>query len=197
MQRPFLPLASFLLDARAMRDEDKRGASARFTRDALLTVVVAGLLGGCGSNIGDPCASNIDCSPLGDRFCDTAPPGGYCTQQDCDVNSCPGNSVCIRFFTALATEPCHPLELLLPSDCPHDREVCVCDLTIDGVCQGSGHCAPLSSEERWCQARCGHDGDCRGGYECRETGTSGAEPVPTFDMTTGMPAKFCAPTGLQ
>jgi hypothetical protein len=156
-----------------------------------LVVALAAAVG-CGHNIGDPCASNVDCSPAGDRFCDTGSLGGYCTQENCDVNSCPGDSVCIRFFTAIASEKCtiDPKTHLSP-DCGQD-ERCVSDManTVEG------HCAPNSSEHRWCQARCSNNGDCRAGYECRQTGTAGAEPVPTYDMSLGTPAKFCAPTGL-
>jgi hypothetical protein len=161
---------------------------------------------GCGHNIGDPCQTNVDCSPAGDRFCDTGSLNGYCTQENCDVNSCPGNSVCIRFFTALMNEPClfDPCSRL-SSGCRSD-ERCVTDLAIspnacvnlnDTTLEPNGHCAATSSEHRWCQARCSHSGDCRTGYECRRTGTAGAEPVPTFDMGLGEPAKFCAPTGLS
>ena len=32
------------------------------------------LVAGCGAKIGDSCRTNIDCSPLGDRFCDLASP---------------------------------------------------------------------------------------------------------------------------
>jgi hypothetical protein len=145
---------------------------------------------GCGHNIGDPCQTNVDCSPAGDRFCDTASPGGYCTQENCDVNSCPGNSICIRFFTALADEKCSATQ-----PCRSD-ERCVRD-GIDPTQPDSGHCAPSSTERRWCQARCAHDSDCRSGYECRHTGTLGAEAVPTFDMSSGESASFCAPTGIS
>jgi len=149
------------------------------------------LIAGCGHNIGDSCQTNVDCSPQGDRFCDRAPPGGYCTQENCDINSCPGNSVCIRFFTPL-NEPCRPSDS--PTICKSD-ERCVCDQTTSAGCvDDKGHCAPSSSEHRWCQARCSSDGDCRSGYQCRQTGTFGAEAVPTFDLGTPS-AKFCAPTG--
>jgi hypothetical protein len=149
---------------------------------------------GCGHNIGDPCQNNVDCNPLGDRFCDTASPGGYCTQENCDNTSCPGNSVCIRFFTPLADESCTVNSATTGQGCRPD-ERCVCDFSSGGQCRSSvGHCAPTATERRWCQARCSNNSDCRSGYECRETGTFGAEPVPTFDdMSGGESAKFCAP----
>jgi hypothetical protein len=154
---------------------------------------------GCGHNIGDPCQNNVDCNPLGDRFCDIASPNGYCTQENCDVNSCPGNSVCVRFFTPVASEPCDPTAEPRSSTCRAD-ERCVCDHTLNGACVvNSGHCASNATERRWCQARCSNNGDCRSGYECRETGTLGAEPVATFDDmgSIGRPAKFCAPSGIS
>ncbi len=157
------------------------------------------LVAGCGSKIGDSCKTNIDCSPLGDRFCDTAPPNGYCTQEDCGSTTCPSEAVCIRFFTAVADEPCtvgDPTLGISQGTCTNPDERCVCDVTDDnGTClnNGNGHCAPSSTERHWCQRTCSSDSDCRDGYECRRTGTFGAEPIPTFDNTKGIPAKFCAP----
>jgi hypothetical protein len=152
----------------------------------------------CGHNVGDPCSTNVDCSPLGDRFCDTSAPGGYCTIDGCDVSTCPGNAVCIRFFTPILDEPC---ELnMTPNGCrPSER--CVCDSSVNGVCpmgtpdHPTAHCAPETSERRWCQKGCSVDSDCRPAYQCRQTGTLGAEPVPSGDLASGTPAKFCAPQG--
>ena len=70
----------------------------------------------------------------------------------------------------------------------------------------SAHCAPESSERRWCQRRCEKSSDCRfeQGYECRSTGGGGAEPVPRdFDVDAGVavgdgvPKKFCVPSGVN
>lgn len=171
-------------------------------------LVVALGFAACGHNVGDSCKSNVDCSPLGDRFCDTAPPGGYCTIENCDINTCPSEAVCIRFFTPLQNEPCHPRTATSPleqADCPYPDERCVCDNSVNGQCVSVdtddppgqqrlfGHCAPSSTERRWCQKKCSNRGDCRDGYRCVETGSGGAEAVPTFDLGTGKPAKFCAP----
>jgi hypothetical protein len=159
-----------------------------------LGVLVALALCACGHNVGDACSVNVDCSPLGDRFCDTSAPGGYCTQDGCDVSTCPGGSVCIRFFTPILNEPCSFDQPYPASGCrPSER--CVCDaFGQNGSCP-SAHCAPELSEHRWCQKGCSSDGDCRDGYQCRQTGTLGAEPVPTADMLSGKPATFCAPKG--
>jgi hypothetical protein len=163
---------------------------------------------GCGPSIGDACMSNIDCSQLGDRFCDTAPIHGYCTQEDCgppnSPSACPSEAVCIRFFV-VTDEQCHTAKESVPltqADCMSSDDRCVCDVSDDkGNClftngdpsQFNGHCAPSSTEAHWCERSCSSNGDCRNGYECRRTGTFGAEPLPTSDNPNGTPAKFCAP----
>jgi hypothetical protein len=159
------------------------------------------LVAGCGAKIGDSCTTNIDCSPLGDRFCDLASFNGYCTQADCTTTSCPDEAVCIRFFTPIDELTCHTNAETIPfnrADCPEVDDRCVCDVTLqDGTCQdNNGHCAPSSSERHWCMRSCSSDSDCRDGYECRRTGTFGAEPLPAFNNGLGTPAKFCAPKPL-
>jgi hypothetical protein len=160
-----------------------------------LLVAAAVSVVGCGHNVGDDCHTNVDCSPAGDRFCDTSAPGGYCTVDGCDVNTCPDEAVCIRFLTPLLDEACtfDPAHPNSRADCPHPDDRCVCDLTINKMCVGSAHCAPESTERRWCQLKCSSNSDCRTAYECRSTGTLGAEPVPTLTNPLGTPAKFCAP----
>src|SRR5262245_57883209 len=64
---------------------------------AVLAVLAA--LGACGKEIGDGCVLGTDCDPNGERLCDPASVGGYCTIQGCDLDTCPGESACIRFFT--------------------------------------------------------------------------------------------------
>ena len=120
--------------------------------------------------------------------------------------------MCIRFFSPLDDEPCI-FNAVIPfsrSGCPNVDDRCVCDSsngsgacacpaggTVDpqtGNCSmNNGHCAPSSTERHWCQLSCGNNGDCRAGYECRSTGTFGAEAIPTFSNGYGTPAKFCAP----
>lgn len=152
-------------------------------------LLFAPLLGSaCGNQIGDSCRINIDCSPLGERFCDASSPGGYCTIEGCDVSSCPGNSVCVRFFQPLPDRPCEPRTMR--DDCT-PSELCLCDCgapDASGQCPAevqtgtntdgmpilqcgavtggqpvpkAGHCAPEASERRWCQQRCKNDGNCR------------------------------------
>lgn len=158
------------------------------------TVLVASAVG-CGKNIGDPCKTNVDCSPSGDRFCDTASPGGYCTVDGCDDQTCPGDDVvCVRFLTAVLDRTCVFGAPFPDHGCRVD-ERCVCDTstTEQGCIDGRAHCAPEASERRWCMDRCNSNGDCRAEYECRTTGTFGAEPVP--ERITGVikAAKFCVP----
>jgi hypothetical protein len=166
-------------------------------RALLLALAV---VAGCGHNIGDQCKVNVDCQPDGTRFCDTSPPDGkgYCTIDGCNENTCPDEAVCIRFLTPVLDEPCTlPSDQAVPLgrfDCPHADDRCVCDKATNGICtDGLGHCAPESTERRWCQKKCGNNGDCRENYECRSTGTLGAEPVPTLSNLTGSPQSFCAP----
>lgn len=154
-------------------------------------------LSACGKKIGIKCTQNIDCDPLGTRFCDVSSPGGYCTIEGCEEDTCPDESVCVRFYTQDRSQACTFLPELpnSQSDCGPD-ERCVCDESTGSDCVALAHCAPESSERRWCMKKCGGDGDCRSNYECRSTGTLGALPVPTLDNPDGTAAKFCAPASV-
>lgn len=55
------------------------------------------LASGCAPRIGDGCYSQTNCSINGDRVCDITQPGGYCTVFDCSPDTCPDDSVCVRF----------------------------------------------------------------------------------------------------
>jgi hypothetical protein len=131
------------------------------------------LAAGCTKKIGDDCKSSIDCSQDTERTCDISQPGGYCTIEGCDERSCPSESACIRFFPRLfLTKPCS-------AGCTPD-ELCVADL-----------CAPRASERKYCAQTCGGDGDCRGGYVCREAGKDGTlalTPDPNAHVS------FCSPS---
>jgi hypothetical protein len=54
-------------------------------------------LSGCTPSIGDKCVLSTDCSIRGDRICDNAQPGGYCTQLNCGGNLCPDKAACVLF----------------------------------------------------------------------------------------------------
>jgi hypothetical protein len=130
------------------------------------------LCGACTKKIGDDCKSSIDCSQDTERTCDISQPGGYCTVEGCDERSCPDSSACIRFFPRLfLTKTCS-------QGCAAD-ELCVGDL-----------CAPRSSERKYCAHTCGGDGDCRGGYVCREAGKDGSLALTTNPDDQ---VSYCAP----
>jgi hypothetical protein len=127
----------------------------------------------------------VDCSPLGDRFCDIASPGGYCIIEGCDQKSCPGEAVCVRFFTLQRRAACTCRDgqpVCRSAECPGQGEVCA-----------TGFCASETSERRWCMKGCDGDGDCREGYRCAQTGENGAALVPYEGQPPGEQAQFCAP----
>jgi hypothetical protein len=157
---------------------------------ALAALAVA--VTGCGHFIGDGCNSNVDCSPQGDRFCDLSQFGGYCTVEGCDLHTCPDGEPCVRFFTVLRTEECDydPTQPghCTTSKCCRPDERCVPDAmspSMSGPTSGivPGHCAPESSERRWCMHHCGNDGDCRDqNYTCVST-----SPAPSGSKVPVLP----------
>ena len=72
----------------------------------LLLAGLAGLVGaGCKQHIGDSCANSTDCAVTGERQCDLAQPGGYCTVFSCDPDTCPeGACVEWRFIPSRTAE---------------------------------------------------------------------------------------------
>jgi hypothetical protein len=151
---------------------------------ATLAALVALFGAGCGAEIGDPCETNVDCSPEGDRkrICDRSLPGGYCTIEGCDEGTCPDDSVCVRFFPVNGlTRAC-----VQTSDCAADE-----------ICLSDGFCALRVRERRFCMRACGHDHQCRDGYECRRTGFAGAEAAQAPDDPEAFEAdlvdRFCGP----
>ncbi|MFO0573207.1 MAG: hypothetical protein U1A78_04345 [Polyangia bacterium] len=192
-------------------------APGRWSSAAAVLVVAVTLVvtaGGCSRKIGDGCTSNVECSPLGDRFCDLASPGGYCTIEGCDIDTCPDSAACIRFFSlkkgqarcyvgraaridcpAGSETCCRPGS----ADCCDVGELCLCD-SADCTAQQSsgpqGYCASESSERRWCMRGCGDDSDCRDGYSCIPTGAAGSISVETrmSDGTISQTMlRYCAP----
>jgi len=69
-------------------------------------LLLAGLaVAGCNNHIGDSCGNSTDCSVTGDRQCDLAQPGGYCTVFACDADTCPeGACVEWRFIPSRTAE---------------------------------------------------------------------------------------------
>lgn len=154
-------------------------------RTTFLGIALAALLAGCGSDIGDSCSISSDCSPTGKRICDppSNTPGGYCTIRGCDYDTCPNEAVCVRFFPVTQTDV----------NCSQDS-----DCTPDELCTLGGFCVPRSAEVRYCMRKCGGNGDCRDGYECRDESLMvdhGGEPV--LDPSKPAPdtlQAFCATT---
>jgi hypothetical protein len=147
---------------------------------------------GCGNEIGDSCTLSSDCSPEGDRVCDTSSPGGYCTVIGCDFDSCPDGSICVRFFAEIETNlPCDPATEDHGTD----------DCTADEICTLQGFCVPSNAETRFCMKTCGSDGDCRDGYDCRDKQLmidNGGEPVPEpGQVLSDDPQPFCAASPLS
>ena len=162
---------------------------AAVPRPAALAAAAALLLvtAACGEEIGDECSLSSDCSPQGDRICDVTSPGGYCTILGCDFDSCPEESVCVRFFSVAGSErTCEPRAEDISED--------FC--TADELCALSGTCVPRTAESRFCMRTCESDGDCRDGYECRDEALMrehGGEPVqPPGQALPEDPQPFCA-----
>lgn len=133
---------------------------------------------GCARSIGDGCTVNVECSPLGDRFCDTAQPGGYCTVEGCDYNTCPDGAACIRFFSLLRNGPtCQPGCTPGSAGCCSPGQLCLQDQG------GVAYCANERTEHRWCMHPCGSDSDCREGYVCNQAGLCGSAVVPYLDAS--------------
>jgi hypothetical protein len=145
----------------------------------------------CGSEIGDSCIVSADCDPSGTRFCDNTSEDGYCTVIGCDYNTCPDEAVCVRFFVgSFGNQTCDPVTEDAPSSVNTD------DCTLDEICTLAGHCVPHSAETRYCMRKCGGEGDCRDGYECRTEELMvehGGEPVlAPGERPDGDPQRFCA-----
>lgn len=140
----------------------------RFRPSAILVAVVtAALASGCGNDIGDACSANADCAQDGTRICAEAP-GGYCTIEACDFDTCPNEAVCVRFYPGLMTD--ETCDQAAPDACE-----------IGEICTVTGLCASRNTERRFCMLKCGNDGDCRDEYECRTRDIMelhGGEPVP-------------------
>ena len=72
----------------------------------VIILLMAGLAAaGCKNRIGDSCSGSADCSVTGERQCDLAQPGGYCTVFSCDADTCP-EGVCVewRFIPSRTAE---------------------------------------------------------------------------------------------
>lgn len=71
--------------------------SLAFMRLWMFLVCALLAIAACAPSIGDSCGGSRDCSTTGDRVCDLAQPGGYCTILGCDPDTCPGSSLCVEW----------------------------------------------------------------------------------------------------
>lgn len=104
----------------------------------LLLCLIGGISAGCSPKIGDDCTSSTDCSMSGERLCDTTLPGGYCTVFNCEPDTCPDESQCVAFDTALD-----------PRCKDHrwarfERTFCMRRCSRDGDCRKEYVCADMS-----------------------------------------------------
>jgi hypothetical protein len=92
----------------------------------LSALLLASASGACSPSLGDGCSQSTDCSVNGDRTCDRAQPGGYCTIPDCSPGSCGDEGYCVRFKPdqpRLARDWCMA-KCSDTGDCNRDRYVC-------------------------------------------------------------------------
>jgi hypothetical protein len=151
------------------------GGAARIPFLAWPLLFAAVSLGACKRDIGDACKNSLDCSQESERLCDISQPGGYCTIEGCDERTCPEESVCVRFF-------------------PHDEKaptMACSQCAAADVCLQDMHCVPRASERRYCVHSCNDNSDCRGGYQCRQTGTNGTMQLHPDPKAV---VRYCAPS---
>lgn len=70
-----------------------------------LSIALSIALAACSPEIGDSCSTALDCSASGTRLCDETQPGGYCTLEACEANTCPEESVCVQFGRRFEGQP--------------------------------------------------------------------------------------------
>ncbi|MEZ4288037.1 MAG: hypothetical protein R3A47_07815 [Polyangiales bacterium] len=80
-------------------------------------MLLLGLVG-CQPQIGDSCSNPGDCSANGVRVCDLQQPGGYCTIQSCDPDTCPSSSICVEW----RYQPSRTSETWCMAECGSDSD---------------------------------------------------------------------------
>lgn len=112
----------------------------------LLVVTSALFLFACAAEIGDECTTSTDCSPDGNRICDFAQTGGYCTIKNCSPDSCPDDALCVRFGDEPRFERSYCMAACSGgSDCRDDYSCTSADGTVSVVIDEDRHgryCAP-------------------------------------------------------
>lgn len=106
----------------------RRSTTSLLTGLAVLPLLI---LGGCKQHIGDSCGNSTDCSVTGERQCDLAQPGGYCTIFSCDPDTCPeGACVEWRFIPSRTAETWCMKTCDYSGDCNRGEYSCVFPDTI-------------------------------------------------------------------
>jgi hypothetical protein len=117
----------------------ERNCAGRLPRGWLiLGLALLSLAAGCSRKIGDACTISTDCSVTGDRLCDTTEPGGYCTQFNCEPNSCPDDSVCVLFADNTCTAATQSIRFR--------RTFCMATCESDGDCRAGYRCLDMTRE---------------------------------------------------
>jgi hypothetical protein len=133
-----------ILEPQSIRFRQPMTLNSRTLMKCLLPWMV---LCGCLPKIGEKCITDIDCSQVGDRLCDTTQPNGYCTIADCGPTSCPEKeSVCVSFNTARSNHGAcaNPSQ---PS--PHRRNFCMALCEASRDCRSGYACIDLADENVW------------------------------------------------
>ena len=96
----------------------------------LALVLSLGLTTACAPAIGDDCTNDAQCSTGDGEVCDISVEGGYCTVQDCQVNGCPDDAVCITFDQTSS----YCMAYCEDDDECRDGQVCRRDIGSEGFC---------------------------------------------------------------
>lgn len=160
----------------------------------------------CQPEIGDSCASSLDCSAEGDRLCDTAQQGGYCTIFACEPGSCPADeAICVAFASSLSTVA----GCKTATGSPYQRTFCMASCESDGDCRPEYRCQDMSDPDNPFGAVVVEEGPvnpkvCLLPFEGAEvegtssevcTGYAGEFPEPSAAGASGAPAEAPAQAG--
>lgn len=147
---------------------------AAMLRTGTILVAAALAASGCSAEIGDECGTNVDCSPSGDRVCDTTAPGGYCTILDCGPDTCPEEAVCVAWGRDLS-----------------ERTYCMRACGSGDDCR-DGYVCFDPADFGYCMTRCSTDEGCRTRWGCTEDPADydAADWGTIIDETPGG-SKFC------
>lgn len=91
-----------------------------FRLTGVLVVAAFAVLTGCSPSIGDACTSSSDCPSGVGAVCDNTITDGYCLVPNCEIGSCPSESVCVIFS--------------------QDTHFCMATCEVDGDCRDGLEC---------------------------------------------------------